>query len=125
MNICSEWDNMARTKQSRFIQQTPPVSLFKPAGVPARQLARIVLRLDEYEALRLSDLEGLTQEEVAERLGVSRPTVSRILEAGRRSVMQALAEGKALIIEGGPVRFGPPPWAGRGRRRFRGGRGDF
>lgn len=114
---------MPRNKIPRWIRSAPPVSVFKPAGVPARDLPAVVLRLDEYEAFRLADYEGLQQEEVAEQLGVSRPTVSRILESARRTVASALVEGKTLFIEGGPVRFMPPipPWAGRGPGRGRGG----
>jgi len=101
---------MGRNKIPRLIAHRPPVTVFKPAGVPARTLQWLRLALDEYEALRLADYEGLSQEEVAERLGVSRPTVSRILEDARRTVMQALVEGQALAIEGGPVHFAPGPW---------------
>lgn len=103
---------MPRSKKIRSVQSQPPVSVFKPAGIPARALRHVALRLDEYEAIRLADYEGLQQEEVAQRLGVSRPTVSRILQSGRRTVAAAFVEGKALLIEGGPVRFGPPRAAG-------------
>ena len=105
--------------------------MFKPAGVPARDIPRALLRLDEYEALRLADYEGLKQEEVAQRLGVSRPTVSRILASARRRVAEALVEGRSLLIEGGPVQFRAPMPRGRGRgggwrhRHGRGGRGPM
>jgi predicted DNA-binding protein (UPF0251 family) len=115
---------VGRNKIPRFIAHRPPVTVFKPAGVPARGLQWQHLTLDEYEALRLADCEGLSQEEAAERLGVSRPTVSRILEAARRTVAQALVEGQALAIEGGPVQWAPelcPP--GRRPGRGRHGRG--
>jgi len=110
---------MARKKKRRWVENRPPVSVFKPAGVSARGLERVTLRLDEYEALRLADYEGLRQEEVAERLGVSRPTVSRILEKAHRTVAAAFVEGKALFIEGGPVRLCPPRGAGPRGRRWR------
>jgi len=122
---------MPRNKKQRFIGHRPPISVFKPAGVPARGLVWARLGLDEYEAIRLADAQGLSQEEVAARLGVSRPTVSRILACARRTVARALSEGQALAIEGGPVQYVPPPpfWGpggqGRGRRgwgwRQRGG----
>ncbi len=119
---------MPRPPKRRTIAHRPPATVFKPAGVPARGLQWVSLGLDEYEALRLADAEGLSQEEVAERLGVSRPTVSRILAGARRKVARAFVEGQALAIEGGPVRFAPPaggPAGGRGPggRRWRGGRG--
>jgi predicted DNA-binding protein (UPF0251 family) len=110
---------MPRKEKNRWIENRPPVSVFKPAGVPARGLERVTLRLDEYEAMRLADYEGLRQEEVAERLGVSRPTVSRIVERAHRAVAEAFVEGKALFIEGGPVRFGPPWGVGPPGRRWR------
>ncbi len=77
--------------------------MFKPAGIPARDLEAVVLALDELEALRLADLLGLYQDEAAGRMGVSRPTFGRIVESGRRKVADALVRGKALVIEGGPV----------------------
>lgn len=122
MNICSKPKAMPRNKKTRFIRHRPPASLFKPAGVPARELERCTLELDEYEALRLADYEGLSQQEVAERLGVSRPTVSRILSQARATVARAMVEGRALVIEGGPVDY-RPPFRGGGRRRRRRGRG--
>ncbi len=60
------------------------------------------MTLDEFEALRLADLEGLYQEEAARRMNVSRPTFSRIVDAARRKTADALVHGKALCIEGGP-----------------------
>jgi len=99
--------------------------MFGPAGMVGRPADHLLLPLDGYEAIRLADYEGLQQEEVARRLGVSRPTVSRILDAARRTVAAALVEGRGLLIQGGPVRFVPPgggpPWArGRGWRHRRG-----
>jgi predicted DNA-binding protein (UPF0251 family) len=65
----------------------------------------IVLTLDEFEAIRLADLEGLYQEQAAERMIVSRPTFGRILAAAHRKVAEALAHGKTLKIEGGTIRM--------------------
>jgi len=63
----------------------------------------VVLGLDEFEAIRLADLEGLYQEQAAEKLHVSRQTFGRIIESARKKVAQALIEGRPLQIEGGPV----------------------
>jgi len=63
--------------------------------------------LDELEALRLADLEGLYQEQAAEKMGVSRPTFARILESARKKVAEALVKGKGLVIGGGPVKVEP------------------
>jgi predicted DNA-binding protein (UPF0251 family)/predicted Fe-Mo cluster-binding NifX family protein len=75
----------------------------KPAGVPARELETVVLGLDEAEALRLADLEGLYQEAAARSMGVSRPTFGRIVEAARRKVADAVLNGKALRLAGGEI----------------------
>jgi len=107
------------------------VTVYKPAGIPARELHWINLTLDEFEAIRLIDGEGLDQETVAERMGVSRPTVTRILGSGRSKIARVLADGQALVIEGGPVVCCPSVggqgrcggFGGRGRGRGRCGRG--
>jgi len=82
--------------------------VFHPAGIPVRGLDGIVLTLDEFEAIRLADLEGLYQEQAAERMIVSRPTFGRILAAAHRKVAEALAHGKTLKIEGGTIRMERP-----------------
>jgi hypothetical protein len=59
------------------------------------------LYLDELEAIRLADLEGLYHEQGAERMGVSRATFGRILEGARRKIAGVLVQGQALRIEFG------------------------
>jgi len=61
------------------------------------------LTLDEFEAIRLVDGEGLGQDTVAERMGVSRPTVTRIVASARSKIARVLINGQALQIQGGPV----------------------
>ncbi len=94
---------MARPKSCRRVSQLPSCKVFKPIGVPISVLEEIVLSMDEFEALRLADLEGLYQEQAAERMNVSRQTFARIIEDARRKVAQVLTEGLALRIEGGEV----------------------
>lgn len=65
------------------------------------ELERVVLGLDELEAMRLCDFEGSDQTRAGERMGVSRGTVQRLLQSGRRKVLEALLESRALIIEQG------------------------
>ena len=60
-----------------------------------------VLKLEELEAVRLKDLEGLEQSECAEKMGVSRPTFQRILLAAREKIADSLVNGKTIHIEGG------------------------
>ncbi|KIH75906.1 Predicted DNA-binding protein, UPF0251 family [Geoalkalibacter ferrihydriticus] len=76
----------------------PDGSVFKPAGTPMRDLEKIYLDHDEFDALHLCDGEGMTQEQAGERLGVSRGTVQRLTASGRKKIIEALAEGRALII---------------------------
>ena len=80
---------------------------FKPARIPLALLHHIPLLQDELEALRLCDLQGLTQEEAGRSMGISRGTVQRILTTARRKVAQALVEGAALIIEDSAVQEEP------------------
>lgn len=94
---------MPRPCCRRRIAGEPIASVFKPAGVPASELESVLMTLDELEAIRLADLEGLYQEQAAEQMHVSRPTLGRILESARRKVAEALVRGLALKIEGGPV----------------------
>jgi len=79
----------------------PQVTYFKPAGVPARPLEAVALSVEELEAIRLKDVEGLQQEECAQRMRISRPTFHRVLESARQKVADALINGKAVRIEGG------------------------
>ena len=87
----------------RHIDVNPCAVYFKPAGIPVHMLAEVVLTLDELESLRLADLNGLYQEQAAEKMKISRPTFSRVIEQARRKVADALIHGKALRLEGGAV----------------------
>jgi predicted DNA-binding protein (UPF0251 family) len=63
-------------------------------------LETVELRLDELEAMRLCDLDGLDQQAAGERMGISRGTVQRLLASGRGKVLRALVENAALVIQG-------------------------
>ena len=107
---------MARPHRPRQVACLPRTSLFKPVGVPARDLEHLVLKIDELEAMRLVDLEGLSHEQAAQSLGVSRQTVGRLLEQGRRIVTEALLKARTLGIEGGTFEVAPaPPCRGCGQ----------
>lgn len=67
------------------------------------EIDEVVMSLDEFEAVRLADLERLYQEKAAEQMGVSRPTFSRIIDVARHKMADAIVHGKALRIEGGPI----------------------
>ena len=92
---------MARPRNCRRVGCLPESQYFKPRGVPLSALQEINLTIDEFEAIRLADLEGLYQDQAAERMNVSRQTFGRIIESAHKKVAEALVEGKALKIEGG------------------------
>ena len=116
---------MPRPTSPRRIRAGLTGGLFKPQAVPMDRLETVLVPLDGLEALRLADVEGLYQEEAAERMGVSRATFARVLAQARRAVAEALVHGKALAFEGGevrnrPARAWPCPVHGGRRRRGRG-----
>lgn len=92
---------MPRPVKCRRVQFVPQFNYFKPAGIPLINLTEVVLTIEETEALRLRDTEGLEQEECASLMNVSRPTFHRILNSARAKVSDALINGKAIRIEGG------------------------
>jgi predicted DNA-binding protein (UPF0251 family) len=94
---------MPRPKQCRRVCRAPDCTYFKPAGVPRGALQEVILAVDELEALRLADAEGLYHEQAAERMRVSRRTFGRIIDSARRKVARALIHGIALRIEGGVI----------------------
>lgn len=92
---------MPRPPKRRRIKNIPYIRFFKPAGIPGRELEEVLLSLEEVEALRLKDVEGLNQTESAEKMNISRPTFQRIITKAHQKVAEALLEGKALRFEGG------------------------
>ncbi len=96
---------MPRPKQFRKIVSPPIMVGFKPFGIPRKELESVILSFDEYEAVRLLDYEGLMQEQAAERMNVSRPTLTRIYENARKTIARAFVECKMIVIEGGNVEF--------------------
>ncbi len=92
---------MAKPKKDRRVLYPPTVGYFKPQGIPLVQLQQVVLNVDEYEAIRLVDYDGLDQEKAAGKLGISRATCARIVEEAHRKIAEAITQGKAIRIEGG------------------------
>ncbi len=88
-----------RRKKPRLCSCPARGKAFKPTGIPLSGLEKIVLFTDELEALKLCDLDGLTQEEAGKKMGVSRGTVQRILASARRKTALALSGCKALVLE--------------------------
>lgn len=92
---------MGRIPKWRCVNSIPKVNYFKPAGIPYRFLEEVRISVEEAEAIRLKDLEGLEQEECAQKMNISRPTFHRVLSAARNKVADSLLNGKAIRIEGG------------------------
>ena len=92
---------MARPTKWRQIENIPVIQYFVPSTSDVMEVPENVLKLEELEAVRLKDLEGLEQSECAEKMGVSRPTFQRILLAAREKITDSLVNGKTIHIEGG------------------------
>lgn len=92
---------MARPIKWRKIEYIPAIPYFVPREDGVTELPVNILKLEELEAIRLKDLEGLEQGECAERMEVSRPTFQRILLSAREKVADSLINGKMIHIEGG------------------------
>jgi len=96
---------MARPYCSRRLNACPPVEEFVPFEQESAGKEPVILSLDEFESLRLADYLGMYHEEAGSKMGVSRPTFSRIIEQARKKVATAIVEGKPIRIAGGPVNF--------------------
>lgn len=92
---------MARPTKLRKIEHVPAIPYFIPSDKEIKELPENILKLEELEAIRLKDLEGLEQEECAKKMEVSRPTFQRILLAAREKVADSLIHGKIIHVEGG------------------------
>jgi hypothetical protein len=90
-----------RPKKTRWIRCDPGERCFRPQCKTLNKLEGVYLSLDEFEAVRLADLEGLMQEEAAKRMRISRPTFSRIISSAHRKIGDALVNIKAIKIQGG------------------------
>ncbi len=77
----------------------PGTLVIKPAGIPTKDLEKVILNLDELEALRLCDSEGLSQAAAGARMGVSRGTVQRLVNSGRKKIIDVILDGQALVIQ--------------------------
>jgi predicted DNA-binding protein (UPF0251 family) len=83
----------------------PNVTYFKPRGIPLVDLDEVILQIDEFEAVRLKDLENLEQEECAQKMNISQPTFHRLVLSARKKIADAIINGKAIKIEGGNYRI--------------------
>jgi predicted DNA-binding protein (UPF0251 family) len=92
---------MSRPYKPKMVGETPKADYYKPRGIPLAELEEIILKIEELEAIRLVDLEGMYQEDAARTMGISRQTLQRMVAEARSKIAEALVAGKALRIEGG------------------------
>ena len=95
-----------RPRCQRWISQVPTTNYFNPNSVPMWPPAvgppeMVNVKIEELEAMRLVDFDGLEQEDAAREMGISRKTLWRDLKSGRKKVLDALINGKAIEIKGG------------------------
>lgn len=115
---------MPRPMKWRKVCCLPEINKFGPLDTSANAEDYVIMTVDEYETIRLIDLEGFTQEECATQMNVARSTVQGIYNEARKKIAESLVNGKVLLIEGGEYRLcdGFGKGCGRGCRKHRRGR---
>jgi predicted DNA-binding protein (UPF0251 family) len=119
---------MARPMKWRKVCSLPDINKFGPLDTSAHAENYVTMTVDEYETIRLIDMEGFTQEECSKQMNVARSTVQGIYNVARKKLAESLVNGKVLLIEGGEYRLceGLGNGCGRGcRRHGRHRRGRF
>jgi len=96
---------MPGRRRCRRVGFQPAFTSFRPAGAGMPEPEEMVLTVDEFEAVRLKDLEGLDQGVCAEKMDISQPTFHRLVISARKKIADALTHGKSIKIEGGHYRF--------------------
>ena len=100
---------MTRPLKRRKVTAKPRAYYFKPRAVPLCELEEATLFLDEFQALKYAELDGKDQAAAAAAMKISRQTFGNILASARRKLADAVVNGKALKIEGGPGNAERPP----------------
>ncbi len=96
---------MVRPAKERKVEKPPKILGMKPIGISGKYLEKISFSIDEYEAIRLSDYEGLDHKESSIIMDISRPTFTRLLNSARNKIAESIVTVKDLIIEGGNYSF--------------------
>jgi predicted DNA-binding protein (UPF0251 family) len=92
---------MVRPQKERLVGFNPKINYFKPRGIPVLDLEEVCLTIDERESIRLADLMDLSHEDAGRQMGISRATFGRIVQRARKTVADAIINGKAVRVEGG------------------------
>ena len=115
---------MARPRKERLVSNEPAITYFKPRAVPLNALKEVEITVDEMEAIKLSDIDKLSQKDAAGRMKIHQSTFQRTLARAREKLADAIVNGKAIRIKGGayvmPRGDGTGP-AGMGAGTGRGG----
>ncbi len=123
-----EVNSVPRPMKWRKVCCLPESNRFGPLDLNADDQYQVKMTVDEYETIRLIDLEGFTQEECAKKMNVARTTVQGIYIEARKKLAESLVNGKVLQIEGGEYRLcdGLGNGCGQGchKRRYRMGCAD-
>lgn len=96
---------MPRPYRCRRIGCRPRSLFFSPPDSPDINIDGIILKMDEFEAVRLADLEGMYQEKAAKKMNISRQTFGNIIESARKKIADALVNAKTIKIEGGEYKI--------------------
>ncbi len=106
---------MPRPRLCRRVGFQPNVTYFKPAGIRKTDMEESILAVDEFEAVRLKDLEGLGQGDCAKKMDISQPTFHRLILSARKKIADAIVNGKAIKICGGVFKMVKPEAERMGR----------
>jgi predicted DNA-binding protein (UPF0251 family) len=96
---------MPRPVRNRKINNPPVMAGFRPFGMPLCDIEVVKFQYDEYESINLINYQGLPQDLAAEKMGVSRPTFTRVYNRALKKIAKAFVECQAIEIEGGNVEF--------------------
>lgn len=87
-----------RPKKKRCCRKYQADRIYKPQGIPLKDIETTILTLDQFEAIRLCDIENLDQEEAGQKMGISRGTIQRLLYSARKQIAEAILHNNAIII---------------------------
>lgn len=89
---------MGRPLKKRCCRRYKADRIYKPQGILMKNIDTTIISLDQFEAMRLCDLERMDQEKAGEKMQVSRGTIQRLLYDGRKQIMEAILRENAIII---------------------------
>ncbi|KAB1069456.1 DUF134 domain-containing protein [Tamlana haliotis] len=96
---------MPRPKKKRRVNYPPKMLGFRPFGMRLCDTEPVVMQYEEYEAVKLVVYDDLSQDKAAEKMEVSRPTLTRIYNSALKKIGQAFVEGRTVLIKGGHFSF--------------------